>query len=176
MNLFAEQQQPAATTARRLYIDLDICAEAGCPVCAAQCSYYYHPENNGVRSIAEVAAYQVVCRRCESPHCIAACPTGALEQQPGRGRLLVRHAMRCISCHSCAHACPYGTIYPECVPILHHICDGCLDRRAEGSEPRCVETCPHWALRLAPPELEEDEHTVFVGPYLAVHVTHWKRD
>lgn len=169
--------QPAApTVAQRLYIDLDICAAANCEGCTAQCSYLYHPSNNGIQSISELAAHHLVCRRCETPHCVSACPVDALEQQQERGKVLVRHAMRCVSCHSCSHACPYGTVYPEYVPLLTHACDYCLDRREENGEPRCVATCPHGALRLASPEEEEDDHTGFVGSYLLVHVTHWKRD
>ena len=107
---------------------------------------------------------------------MAACPTDALEQQPDKGKLLVRHSMRCVSCHSCSHACPYGTIYPEYVPLLAQACDFCLDRREEAQEPMCVRTCVHGALRLAPPDQDEDDQTAFVGDYLVVHATHWRRD
>lgn len=162
--------------AQCLYIDLDVCAAAGCANCSARCSYHFHPDNNGVRSIAELATYHLVCRRCETPHCVAACPVGALEQQPEEGKVLIRHAMRCVSCGSCSHACPYGTVYPEYVPLLAHTCDYCLDRREEDGEPLCVQTCPYGALHLASPERDDEDHTALVGKYLLVHVTHWKRN
>ena len=81
----------------------------------------------GIVSVAELASYALVCRRCEEPHCVNACPQEALEQQKDQAKLLVRHPLRCISCKSCSHACPYGTIYPEHVPLLFHHCDYCLD-------------------------------------------------
>jgi len=35
----------------------------------------------GIKSIAELVTYALVCRRCEEPHCVNACPFEALEQQ-----------------------------------------------------------------------------------------------
>ena len=56
----------------RLFIDLDVCSTGECKECEIQCSYFYHTANNGVVSIAELATYFLVCRRCEDPHCVAA--------------------------------------------------------------------------------------------------------
>jgi Fe-S-cluster-containing dehydrogenase component len=161
----------------RLFVDLDKCARGQCDDCVIQCSYYYHqqkPGNNGIVSVAELATYALVCRRCEEPHCVNACPEDALEQQKDKGKLLIRHPMRCISCKSCSHACPYGTIYPENVPLLIHNCDYCLDRRDQTGEPLCIKTCPHGALSLKSGESPLDENTFLVGDHLIVHSTHWQ--
>jgi Fe-S-cluster-containing dehydrogenase component len=91
----------------RLFVDLDRCATGQCPGCEIRCSYFYHPDNNGILSVVELAAYALVCRRCEEPHCVAACPVEALEQQKEKNRLLMRHNMRCVGCRSCSHACPF---------------------------------------------------------------------
>ncbi len=160
----------------RLFIDLDVCSEHRCPECAVECSYDAHPGNNGVYSVAELATYALVCRRCEEPHCVMACPVGALEQQADKGRMLVRHNLLCIGCLSCSLACPYGTIYPELVPVRVHNCDFCLDRRSEDGQPLCVATCPHGALRLVRADLELDENTFRVGDRLIVHSTHWEQE
>ena len=160
----------------RLYIDLDICASDQCESCDIQCSYFYHPVNNGILSVIELAAYALVCRKCEEPHCVSACPVDALEQQKEKGNLLVRHNMRCISCKSCSHACPYGTIYPENVPLLIHICDFCLDRRELETEPLCIQSCSHNALSLRKADQELEENTFLVGDNLIVHSTHWMRE
>ena len=168
--------EPVQGRAMRLCVDLEVCSSGVCDTCDVQCSYYYHPGNNGVRSVAELATYALVCRRCEEPHCVNACPREALEQQPDKGRLLVRHAMRCVSCKSCSHACPYGTIYPEHVPFIVHNCDYCLDRREESKEPLCVATCEHGALSLKPADAPLDEHTFLVGDHLMIHSTHWNRE
>lgn len=160
----------------RLFIDLDICAGHQCPECSVQCSYHSHFNNNGIRSVIELATYALVCRRCDDPHCVLACPVGALEQQKDKGALLVRHNMLCISCHSCSLACPYGTIYPDHVPLLIHNCDFCFDRRAEHNQPLCVQTCPYGALSLRRSDSELDDNTFLVGEHLIVHSTHWESD
>ena len=163
----------------KLFIDLDICASGQCKECTAKCSYLYHrqfPGNNGIFSIAELATYALVCRRCEQAHCVNACPVDALEQQEDQDRLLVRHNMRCISCKSCSHACPYGTIYPELVPLLAHSCDLCLDRRDKSEEPLCIKSCPYGALSLRKDTQELGENTFLIGDNLIVHSTHWQRD
>jgi Fe-S-cluster-containing dehydrogenase component len=84
--------------------------------------------------------------------------------------------MRCVSCRSCSHACPYGTIYPEHVPQIVHNCDFCLDRRQAPGQPLCVHSCPHGALRLAAGDASLNENTFLVGENLVVHSTHWVRD
>lgn len=161
----------------RLYIDLDVCATGECEQCKIECSYYYHqqsPGNNGIISCAELATYAVICRRCEEPHCVNACPVEALEQQKEKNKLLIRHQMRCISCKCCSHACPYGTIYPENVPFLIHNCDFCLDRRDQAHEPLCIKTCPYGALSLKPDNVELGPDTFLVGDHLMIHCKHWE--
>jgi len=159
---------------KRLFIDLDVCASGECTRCVIKCSYFYHPDNNGIFSVAELATYALVCRRCEQPHCVLSCPVEALEQQKDKNKLLIRHNMRCISCRSCSHACPYGTIYPELVPLLIHNCDFCLNRRGEKDEPLCITTCPYGALSLKEGEVRQDENTFLVGDNMVVHSTHWQ--
>ena len=160
----------------RLFIDLDLCASGECKTCEIQCSYFYHPANNGIFSIAELATYFLVCRRCEEPHCVNACPVEALEQQKEKDNLLIRHNMRCISCKSCSHACPYGTIYPETVPYIVHTCDYCFDRRKQTDEPLCIKTCPYGALSLKKAKAKMPENTFCVGDNLLVHSIHWMRE
>ena len=88
----------------------------------------------------------------------------------------MRHALRCVGCLSCSHACPYGTIYPENVPFLVHLCDYCLGRRERLGEPRCIASCPHGALALRPADGEIGERTYLVGDNLVVHSTRWLRE
>lgn len=163
----------------RLFVDLDVCATGECEECEIECSYLYHRQdsgNNGIISVAELATYALVCRRCEDPHCVPACPVDALEQQEDKDKLLIRHNMRCISCKSCSHACPYGTIYPELVPLLVNNCDFCLDRLDKENEPLCIKTCPYEALKLVKGNKELDENTFLVGDNLIIHSTHWERE
>jgi Fe-S-cluster-containing dehydrogenase component len=161
---------------KRLFIDLDLCVSAQCKKCVIRCSYFYHPENNGINSVVELATSYLVCRRCEEAHCVNACPYEALEQQKDKDKLLIRHNMRCVSCKSCSHACPYGTIYPQMVPLLIHNCDFCMDRQEQKGEPLCITSCPYGALGLKEADKKLDEDTFLVGDNLIVHSTHWQRD
>ncbi|MFH1459700.1 MAG: 4Fe-4S dicluster domain-containing protein [Candidatus Omnitrophota bacterium] len=170
--------KPEKNKDKRLFIDLDICAKGECKSCVIKCSYYFHPvgSNVGIVSVAELATYALVCRRCEEPHCVNACPVEALEQLQDKDKMLIRHNMRCISCCSCSHACPYGTIYPENVPFLVHNCDFCLDRLNKKDEPLCIKTCPFNALKMENGDIKLDENTFLVGDNLIVHSTHWDRE
>ena len=163
----ADGGQPPA-----LHIDMDICSSDTSPECVIECSYFFHPVNNGVVSLIELATFLEICRRCEEPHCVNACPKDALEKLEDPEGMLVRHTVRCVSCRSCSHACPYGTIYPEILPHLTNICDYCADR----GDPSCIPTCPYGALRLATPEDRSAEDTFVIGDRLVVHSTHWNRD
>jgi Fe-S-cluster-containing dehydrogenase component len=166
--------EPRPDAFPRLFIDLDVCFQADCRACDAQCSYYYHPDNRGVLSIGELATYALICRRCEHPHCVDACPRDALEQRLDQGKLLIRHNLRCVNCRSCSHACPYGTILPELLPRYAHNCDYCLDRRGEEAEPLCARTCSHGALELRAGDSDLDENTFLVGDHLMVRSRHWR--
>ncbi|MFC1809170.1 4Fe-4S dicluster domain-containing protein [Candidatus Omnitrophota bacterium] len=158
----------------RLYVDLDLYYSKKCDKDQIKCSFYYHPTNDGIASVAELATYALVCRRCEEAHCVNSCPVDALQQQKDKNKLLIRHNMRCVSCKSCSHACPYGTIYPEHVPFLISNCDFCLDRRNKNEEPLCVKTCNCDAIRLEKGDIELDENTFLVGDNIVVHSTHWQ--
>ncbi len=171
--------EPTKSSSKRLFVDLDICSSGQCKACVIKCSYFYHtqtPVNNGIISVAELATYALVCRRCEEPHCVNSCPADALEQQKEKDNLLIRHNMLCVSCKSCSHACPYGTIYPEHVPFLIHNCDFCLNRRADFNEPLCIKSCPHQALKLIEGDSQLEKDTFLVGDNLIVHSTHWERE
>ncbi len=112
-------------------------------------------------------ALPVLCMQCEEPDCMKVCPTGATYQTDDG---IVRvDKDKCIGCKYCMMACPYGARYtvpeyksyfPEGLPISDYEkycmqvwnekrgcgvatkCDFCIDRRAEGREPACVQSCP----------------------------------
>ena len=91
-------------------------------------------------------------------------------------KLLERHNLRCVSCKSCSHACPYGTIYPELVPLLIRNCDFCLDRQNKKNEPLCIQSCSYSALSLKDSDAKLDENNFLVGDNLIVHSAHWDRE
>ena len=149
-----------------------------------QCSYPYHryypydrwadkAGNDGVTALRELAAYAVVCRKCESANCVTACPKEALEKDDDG--ILRRYNLRCIGCRSCAVACPFGTIYPQAIPFLASGCDYCLGRLKPGEVPLCVETSPKGAIEYTEIEPDESKNIHKVGDHLVVKCEVWKR-
>lgn len=155
----------------RLFIDLEICKE--CDECSAECSYVYHPENDGITSLREFANFALICRECEAAPCVESCPKQALEKQED-GKLK-RYNFRCIGCKSCSHACPFGTIFPELIPYRTSMCDYCVNRLKQDEVPLCVRTCDEDAIRYEEVEESEEENIYFIGNNLAVHSEHWIR-
>lgn len=160
---------------KKLFIDLDVCGSSeSAGKCTAECSYPFHPGNDGVLSLLEIAAYAIVCRQCETGNCISACPKDALEKDSSG--VLRRYNMRCISCKSCAIACPFGTIYTEAIPYGLSRCDYCIPRLSPGEEPLCVKTCvPEGAIKYLEIEPDESENLHAVGDNLVVKAEVWKR-
>ena len=156
---------------KRLYIDLDRCNR--CPKCVIECSYFYHPGNNGITSLREIAAYAVICRQCEEGTCVLACPKEALEKQ--KDKILKRYNLRCIKCNSCSFSCPFGTILPEFIPYAFSHCDFCLDRRQKDI-PLCVKTCPYGALKYGKFEPNEENDEFLVGDNLIIRAKKWLRE
>jgi Fe-S-cluster-containing dehydrogenase component len=155
---------------KRLLINLDICS--ACPQCVIACSYYYHPDNRGIDRLRELATYALICRHCEYGTCVQACPVEALER--GADGILVRHSMRCIGCKSCAHACPFGTIYIDLLPYQLSGCDLCADR-AVNEDPLCVRTCPYGALKYQEIEEAPEKGICILNGSLAVLSHQWDR-
>lgn len=160
---------------KKLFIDLDVCGSSeNKGRCTAECSYPFHPGNDGVISLLELASYAVICRQCESGNCIAACPVDALEKDSTG--VLRRYNMRCVSCKSCAIACPFGIIYPEAIPYGVSMCDYCVHRLKGGEDPLCVRTCkPEGAIEYLEIEADESKNLHAVGDNLVVKAEVWKR-
>jgi Fe-S-cluster-containing dehydrogenase component len=157
---------------KRLLIDLEHCAS--CPGCGQSCSYVYHPGNLGITALREFAHFAVVCRRCDDEPCVASCPWEALEKQGDR--VLKRYLMRCTSCKSCSHGCPFGTIYPETIPFIAGRCDYCLERLEKDKLPVCATSCAHGGIQYGDFEENKDENIYKVSEHLLVKSAYeWQR-
>ena len=112
-------------------------------------------------------ALPILCMHCEDPGCVKVCPTGAtFADEDG---VVVVDKEVCMGCKYCMMGCPYGARYtveehksyfPEGLPISDYEkhskayfeehsgigvatkCGFCTERRAEGKDPKCCETCP----------------------------------
>lgn len=82
----------------------------------------------------------LACNHCESPACVAKCPTGAMYVDEATG-LVLHDDEECIACESCVKACPYGApVLVESMRVVRK-CDGCVKLRENGEEPACVASC-----------------------------------
>jgi len=119
----------------------------GCRACEAACVFH----RQGVlgtataririrKDEAEGLDEPLVCRLCDEPACIPACPEGALGRDARSGVIVVDDG-RCASCGLCSEACPYGSISKDPVTGRPLVCDLC------GGEPACVPRCSPGALR-----------------------------
>jgi Fe-S-cluster-containing dehydrogenase component len=121
-----------------------------------QCSYKHHPQNKGFDAVLEKIRFSLICRRCTSAPCVAACPRGALEKVPSATNdagILKRANMLCTGCGTCALACPFGTIYDDLMLFASSVCDFCQGRLPPEEKPLCVRTCEDGSLDYvkAPP-------------------------
>jgi len=89
------------------------------------------------------------CRHCEDAPCIEVCPTGAIEQQDGKGPVMVNEEL-CIGCKFCVLACPFGVISIGHKGRAAIKCDLCAERLEENLPPACVDACPSKALHFIP--------------------------
>ncbi len=158
-----------------LIIDLEKCDQ--CESCAVRCDYYHRPhaQDHGMLGLREKATFMLLCRRCEHASCVIACPFNAIERQ-GDG-IIKRYNLRCVSCKSCAHACPFGTIYTDMLPFYdtpyETFCDSCLAR--SDTQPACVASCGQGALEYRVPDpAEADLH--ILDEHVAARVRKWTKN
>ncbi|MCM8822754.1 MAG: 4Fe-4S binding protein [Candidatus Omnitrophica bacterium] len=155
---------------KKLFVDYDICSR--CERCVIRCSYIFHPENNGITSLRELIAFFFVCRRCDDYPCVNACPNNALERKDS---IIKRSNFLCISCKSCALACPFGTIELDWLDYLTSMCDVCAGARIDENERFiCVKSCPYGALRIVDHDQVVEEKNVHrIGENIFVKTGDW---
>jgi Fe-S-cluster-containing dehydrogenase component len=135
----------------RLIVDENKCV--GCQMCVQICASLseskegytankvFNPAKSKIRietePLQDPKAY--VCKQCEEPKCVDACPTGALKLEDGYVKFIREE---CIHCFSCVDACPWGLIFRHEDLDIPLKCDLC------GGEPKCIEHCPRDAIRV----------------------------
>ena len=154
---------------KRVVIDLDKLRDD--PTQDIPCVYFYHPGNDGVATLREIAAFEVTCRQCERACCVEACSRNGLERN--EDGTLVRHNLRCVGCMSCSRACPFGTILEEALRFHWGGCDYCASLGG-GRTPGCVEGCRTGAIEFR--EVDPDEEGIsVVGERMAVKTSRWQK-
>ena len=150
----------------RIVFNLDMAKCSACGACAIACMDQNDIDiKNGQPPLRYVIDYEdkedrdmkytfasISCMHCEDAACVKACPTACIVKDVSTG-LTVYDNTKCIACHSCALACPYG------VPSFGtdgrmQKCDGCIERIIHGLDPSCCRACPVGALTYS---IIEDE-------------------
>lgn len=131
---------------------------SGCKTCQVACKDRRDIQVAGSRlrrvdtfecgTYPEVAMFHLnlSCNHCESPACVANCPTGAMYKDDDG---TVQHDDEaCIGCQTCVNSCPYGA--PQFIEEdkIVQKCDTCRALREAGHEPVCVEACPMRAIEF----------------------------
>ena len=137
----------------KILIDLTKCRQ--CNDCSVDCSYDYHPANNGMRHLLERAAFTFTCRQCEDAPCISVCPVEALEKD--KNGILTRAINLCVTCKSCVTICPFGTMMNGFFEVRKSICNYC-HLNGDVKKLLCVETCKEQALTLTDIDENPDEN------------------
>ena len=133
-----------AAAEKRVILNMDRCV--GCRSCSAVCFYSHQGVPSISYGVIREGTLPVVCRQCEEPACVEACPTGALRRE--ESGVVRRSRFLCIGCKSCVYACPFGVIASDLTQHQTAKCDLCEERVVGGGEPRCVSACPSGALRF----------------------------
>jgi anaerobic dimethyl sulfoxide reductase subunit B (iron-sulfur subunit) len=100
---------------------------------------------SGIYPDARIVSVSLSCMHCGKPSCMAVCPVDAISKRAEDG-IVVVDGKKCIGCHACADACPFGVPQYGEDGIMQK-CNYCTDRVREGLKPACVESCPPGALR-----------------------------
>jgi molybdopterin-containing oxidoreductase family iron-sulfur binding subunit len=115
----------------------------------------------GLDDAVRTATLPLLCNHCDDPPCVRVCPAGATFAHPDGAVVVDAH--RCVGCRYCMAACPYGARsfnfrdprpyvvevqpgYPCRERGVVEKCNLCVERRARGQVPACVEACPAGAL------------------------------
>ena len=81
-----------------------------------------------------------VCKHCEHPGCMEACPTGALIRNEF-GDVYLQPDI-CNGCGYCVPSCPFGVVDLNLDDGRAYKCTLCYDRQKDGLEPACAKACP----------------------------------
>lgn len=144
---------------RRFSLCIDEEACWGCRTCEVACKQEKDTPA-GVRLIAVTEEgpewrggkphfiYRVrVCRQCEEPACMEACPAEAFSVLD-TGIVTIDSEL-CTGCGACVEACPYGAVAVDADTGEVFKCDLCRERLEQGLLPACADNvCPAHCIHL----------------------------
>lgn len=154
-------------TSNRLGFYFDQKACIGCRTCQIACkdkndlpmgTIYRHVYSfeTGAFPTPSVYHYSASCNHCENPACVAGCPTGAM--YVSEDGTVLHDDSRCIGCQYCVWNCPYSVPQYLSAAGIVGKCDACVDLRAAGGNPACVDACVMRCLEFGPLDELREKH------------------
>lgn len=98
----------------------------------------------------------VMCQQCEDPACARVCPTSACVKNEEDGVIVIDPDL-CIGCKACINECPFHCNSFNQERRIADKCTLCMERRAEGEVPACVQNCAGGALHFGDIEDPDSE-------------------
>lgn len=117
--------------------------------------FYPLLNNNGLKTIRELATFMFTCRKCEDAPCISVCPAEALEKDTDG--VISRYTNLCICCKSCVTICPFGTMMTDFFEH-HRNKDLYYDLRDEKELKKFIEACPEGTVTLVDADETPEEN------------------
>jgi Fe-S-cluster-containing dehydrogenase component len=141
----------------KLTIDNDLCW--GCKTCEVACKQENRAAD-GVKLISvqehgpglidgqlDFSFYVSVCRHCDDPACVEACPEEAIGQRDDG--LVIMDDTLCSGCQACLEACPYDAMVFDEGKNIAQKCHLCYHRVDRGLVPACTDNiCPAHCIKF----------------------------
>ena len=118
---------------------------SGCQLCSVVCAAFhtrsFNPKHGRIQLVKKEpdVDFPLVCKQCDKPDCLEACPVGAISRDSG---IVVVDEETCIGCGLCIESCSYNAIFLHPTTGSAIKCDLC------GGEPECVRYCPMKVLEV----------------------------
>lgn len=136
---------------KRIFVKEEWCL--GCHLCEYNCAFANGNEQDIILACkgktihpririedGDGVHFAVNCRECENPLCMLSCISGAITKN---GDLVQIDENKCVQCHSCIMACPYGALSISENHVMQK-CELCVKKNID--TPPCVAGCPNRAI------------------------------
>ena len=127
--------------------------------------YYNSINENGLKTIRELAIFRFTCRRCEDAPCISSCPAEALEKD--EEGIISRFTNLCIACKSCVTICPFGTMMTDFFKH-HRNRDMFYDLSEDMELEKFIKACPEGVVSLVESEEKPSEHIYMLNDKILI--------